>query len=148
MRRSAVPGDRRCAKIRQVTSESDIGQRKTTQRDAILAVIQQAGGPLAVNEILDRAKNDVPSLGIATVYRNVKLLLETGGIRAVTLSDGQTRYEAAGLGHHHHFHCRVCNQVFDLDICPVSIGRQALPPGFKVEDHELTLHGVCPSCGG
>ena len=125
---------------------ADIGHRKTSQRDAILRVIQRARGPLGVQEILHRAKRGVPSLGIATVYRNIKLLLESGQIRAVTLSDGQTRYEAAGLCHHHHFHCRVCDQVFDLEHCPVSIGKHAVPAGFRVEDHELTLHGVCPGC--
>jgi len=53
-----------------------LGQRQTRQRDAIFGVIQDAAGPLTVAEIHSRGQETVPGLGIATVYRTVKLLLE------------------------------------------------------------------------
>ena len=77
----------------------------------------------------------------------MKLLLAAGEIQAVVLPDGQTRYEAADLGHHDHFRCRICDDVIDLDHCPVSIPEgTTLPGGYRVEGHELTLFGVCPQC--
>lgn len=86
-------------------------------------------------------------MGIATVYRAVSLLNESGQVKAVILADGQTRYEAAHLGHHHHFRCRRCCRVFDLDVCPVALAEPAtLPGGFRVDGHELTLYGKCPGC--
>src|SRR5690606_18274023 len=97
-------------------SDTALGQRRTSQRDAITRVIREAPGPLTVDEIHARAKRRVRGLGIATVYRAVKLLLESGDIAAVTLPDGQTRYEAGDLGHHHHFRCRACGKVYDLDV--------------------------------
>ncbi|HEX2187475.1 MAG TPA: transcriptional repressor [Longimicrobiaceae bacterium] len=125
-----------------------IGQRNTRQRDAIAEVIGAAAGPLTAPEIAERAQREIPGLGMATVYRTLKLLQEAGRVRTVILPSGETRYESEGLGHHHHFHCRVCDGVYDLESCHV-----VMPPGarteegFVVEDHELTLYGVCPSCG-
>jgi Fur family ferric uptake transcriptional regulator len=129
--------------------DEKLGKKKTVQRDAIFQVIRQAKGPLTVSEILDHASDSIAGLGIATVYRTVKLLLESDRIQTVTLPDGQTRYEPADLGHHHHFRCRLCDEVFDLDVCPVEVPHGAvLPGGFLVEDHELTLYGTCPDCSG
>lgn len=110
-------------------------------------MIRESQGPLTVDEILSRARRSSRGLGIATVYRTVKLLLEAKQIKTVTLPDGQTRYESADLGHHHHFRCTACGKVYDLDVCPMSLrGLDQLPSGFRVQGHELTLFGVCPAC--
>jgi Fur family ferric uptake transcriptional regulator len=128
-------------------SNPPLGQRDTRHRRAILETIRRAEGPLTAGAIRRRARQTHPTLGIATVYRTLRLLLEAGRIREVTLPDGRTRYESAHLGHHHHFRCRDCDHVYDLDHCPVSFPEGAtLPGGFRVEDHELTLFGTCPKC--
>ena len=124
-----------------------VGQRQTAQREAIFRVIRRAKGPLTVDQIHQRARRASPRMGIATVYRAIKLLVEADEILPVMLPDGQARYEAADLGHHHHFRCRVCGQVYDMAYCPVSIpAGTTFPGGFRVEDHELTLYGTCPNC--
>ncbi len=124
-----------------------IGERHTRQRDVVFGVIVRAAGPLTVAQIHERAAREVESLGIATVYRTLKLLAASGQLRTVLMPDGETRYEPADRGHHHHFHCRVCDQVFDLEVCPVTIPRQSnFAGGYRVESHEVTLHGVCPAC--
>ncbi|MDQ3557227.1 MAG: transcriptional repressor, partial [Gemmatimonadota bacterium] len=79
----------------------------------------------------------------------LKLLQDTGGVEMVILPSGESRFEVSELGHHHHFHCRVCDEVFDLDDCPVTIPEGgALGNGYVVEDHEITLYGRCPECTG
>jgi Fur family transcriptional regulator, ferric uptake regulator len=127
-------------------SATPLGQRRTRQREIIEEVIRSAPGPLTVNEIHTRALHDLDGVGIATVYRTLKLLLESDRIQTVILPSGETRYESTGLGHHHHFHCRVCDLVFDLETCPVAVPRGRYEAGFVVDDHELTLFGTCPSC--
>jgi Fur family ferric uptake transcriptional regulator len=127
-------------------SQASLGQRNTRQREIIVAVIGEAQGPLTVPEILERAKRTLPGLGVATVYRAIKLLLEDRKIQPVILASGETRYESTGLGHHHHFHCRLCGDVYDLEECPVSVPSGKYKHGFIVEDHELTLYGICASC--
>jgi Fur family ferric uptake transcriptional regulator len=130
----------------QETRLPPLGQRRTRQRQIIEEVIRGASGPLTVNEIHDRVLKEVDGVGIATVYRTIKLLLEGERIQTVILPSGETRYEATGLGHHHHFHCRLCNLVFDLETCPVSVPTGRYEQGFLVDDHELTLYGTCPRC--
>lgn len=126
---------------------TQLGQRKTRQREAIFQVIEAANGPLSVPEIHERAQKYFARLGIATVYRTVKLLQEAGRIQSVVLPTGDTRYEETGLGHHEHFQCRKCEQVFDINVCPVHIPKgHSIAGGFIVEDHELTIYGLCPNC--
>jgi Fur family ferric uptake transcriptional regulator len=122
--------------------------RSTRQRDVIARVLDAAPGPLAVPEVLSRAQRDLPGLGIATVYRTLKLLTDQKRIHPVTL-DGETRYETAGKGHHHHFSCTRCGRVFTLHTCPVALPSGTVyPGGFIVEAHEVTLYGRCPDCAG
>lgn len=129
------------------TDEPAVGQRQTRQRDAILRVIREAAGPLSVPEIHERSARTLPRIGIATIYRTLKLLQESHQINPVILPSGESRFEAAGIGHHEHFQCRICQQVFDLHFCPLHLPRgTALPGGYIVEDHELTFYGVCPGC--
>ena len=124
-----------------------LGQRQTRQRDAILRVIAEADGPLSVPEIHDLARREHPGTGLATIYRTLKLLQDGGQIQSVILPSGESRFETARRGHHEHFQCRGCEHVFDLHECPLKLPRgSALGGGFIVEDHELTLYGLCPDC--
>lgn len=119
--------------------------RLTSQRSAIIEVIRDAPGPLRPREILQLASCVVPTLGIATVYRQLKDLQQSGEVRAVELGSKDVRYEPADRGHHHHFLCRECGGAFDVHGCPGGIAELA-PSGFDLEDHELTLFGRCPEC--
>ncbi len=120
-------------------------ERSTRQRSAIRGAIETSRHPLSPQEVLEAARLEVPTLSIATVYRNLKQLLEDGDIQAVMLPGDSPRYESSHLPHHHHFQCTVCRQVFNLDRCPGNLSQLA-PPGFTVESHELTLYGHCRDC--
>lgn len=120
-------------------------QRKTTQRTAIEQVFDREDGPLGIDEILRLGRSQVESLNQATVYRNLKLLLDKGWLAQINHPAMGVLYERAGKGHHHHFHCRDCNRVFELPGCTLN-QQAAAPEGFVVEDHEIFLFGVCPSC--
>lgn len=120
-------------------------ERSTRQRSAIRTVIDAAGRPLSPQEVLEAAQAEVPALSLATVYRNIKQLLDAGEISTVNLPGESPRYEASAHGHHHHFQCNQCQRVFDVHACPGNIASLA-PTGFTVERHELTLYGSCPDC--
>ena len=113
-------------------------ERNTRQRSAIRDAIAQADRPLLPQEVLEHAQRDAPGLGIATVYRKLKSLVEDGELQAVHLPGENPRYELAGHHHHHHFQCTRCQRVFDVHACPGDLSRLA-PRGFTVEDHDLTL---------
>ncbi|RCW75905.1 Fur family transcriptional regulator [Pseudorhodoferax soli] len=120
-------------------------ERSTRQRDAIRQALVQAGRPLLPTEILAAAQIEVPALGIATVYRNLKQLAEAGEVQSVELPGEAPRFEPGGHHHHHHFSCTACHRVFDVHACPGDMHKLA-PPGFAVERHELTLYGRCDEC--
>ncbi len=120
-------------------------ERETPQSRAIRRTLQNTGHPLSPREILAAAKAEVEGLGIATVYRNIKRLRQTGFIASVELPGEPPRYELAGKGHHHHFLCRECDRLYEVEGCPGSV-RSVAPVGFHVEDHELVLYGLCGSC--
>lgn len=101
--------------------------------------------PLLAQEILTLASEAVPQLSIATVYRHIKSLQDEGAITPVVLPGQNPRYELASHGHHHHFQCRQCGRVFDLETCPGNLERLA-PSGFMVEEHEIILYGRCGDC--
>lgn len=120
-------------------------QRKTTQRTAIEQIFLDEDRPLGIDEILRLGRAKVESLNQATVYRNLKLLSGKGWLTQINHPAMGTLYERTGKAHHHHFHCRDCNRVFELPGCSLNQETSA-PEGFKVEDHEIYLFGLCPSC--
>ncbi len=120
--------------------------RHTAQRQAIREVFQAARRPLSPPEVLQRTAARLPQVGQATVYRTINRLLEEGWLRPVLQPGGVTCYELAGLDHHHHFRCRRCTQVFDIPGCLLGDPRKRMPQGFKVEDHEVWLFGLCQAC--
>lgn len=120
-------------------------ERSTRQNTAIRQAIAAAGRPLSPTEVLDAARGLVAGLGQATVYRNLKSLVDAGTVQVVTLPGEVARYEIAHRGHHHHFRCDACQKVFDVHQCPGDLAGLA-PPGFVVERHEITLYGLCSEC--
>jgi Fur family ferric uptake transcriptional regulator len=126
--------------------------RQTAQRRAILRALDEAHGPLTPQEVLEQAGAHHDGLGLATVYRNLGALQETGEVVAVHLPNEAARFERAHAAHshHHHFRCETCGRVFELNTtCPVAVLEGVtLPGGFEVRDHALTLYGFCPDCRG
>lgn len=120
-------------------------ERSTRQRSSIRAALAEAGRPLSPAEVLASAQREVSALSIATVYRNLKQLVDAGEILAVELPGDAPRYELAGHAHHHHFFCDACQRAFDVPGCPGNMAKLA-PVGFEVARHELTLYGTCADC--
>jgi Fur family ferric uptake transcriptional regulator len=120
-------------------------KRRTNQRAAIIKVMSEATSPLTTVEIHERTLAMAPGIGIATVYRAVKELTAQGWLSAVEIAGDRSRYERADKPHHHHFHCRACGRVFDVHACPGNL-KGLVPPGFKMESHEIILRGLCAEC--
>ena len=120
-------------------------KRETNQRNAIQAVFRREDRPLRVDEIVQTGRALVGSLNQATVYRNLKMLVESGWLRKIHTPELGTLYERAGKKHHHHFRCRSCDRLFEIPGCAIN-ERKSTPPGFVTEGHEVFLFGVCSYC--
>jgi len=121
-------------------------QRDTAQRRAIRKAFSTLNRPLSPQEILEAAQAQVPNMGLATVYRTVKHLTESRDLIVVDVPGEPQRYELAGKEHHHHFSCRQCGRMFEMDGCPGDLER-LVPRGFIMEDHEVFIYGRCRECG-
>ncbi len=120
-------------------------ERNTRQRGAIRRALQRADRPMTTQEVLYEARGEVGGLGIATVYRNIRALLEEGWLIPVELPGEVARYELHGKSHHHHFHCTRCDRVFEVPGC-VGTLQHIVPRGFTLEAHEVVLYGTCAEC--
>jgi Fur family ferric uptake transcriptional regulator len=120
-------------------------QRETKQRDAIRLVFDENESPLLPNEVLKLAQKTVPTLSLATVYRTLNAFVQEGMLRLVSLPAEAPRFERAGKHHHHHFVCRNCKKVFEVHACAGSM-QKMVPAGFEMDDHEITLYGLCADC--
>ena len=120
-------------------------KRTTRQREAIREVFHEQSRPLGPEEVLRFARRKVPRIGLATVYRNLKSLAETGWLVSVDLPGKSALYEMAGKKHHHYFHCRGCDRCYEVYACSEDV-RNLVPRGYVLEGHELILYGVCPAC--
>ena len=119
--------------------------RNTRQKQTIRDAFIEADRPLSPEEALAAAQHHYGTLGIATVYRNIKSLLAEGWLEPVSLPGQATRYEVAGKAHHHHFHCRKCGRMYELGGCAGTVLPRP-PRGFRVAGHELLLYGNCARC--
>jgi Fur family ferric uptake transcriptional regulator len=118
---------------------------KTRQRDAIWEVIHDSSLPLTAQSICLRASDKVAGLGIATVYRTLKQLVDEGQVRHIEIAGAPPHYESAAKHHHHFFLCERCKQVFDVVGCLRGIPN-LLPDGYQMKRHEIVIYGDCANC--
>lgn len=120
--------------------------RKTRQKDAIRAAFEHTARPLSPEEALSAAQGFVQGISVATVYRNINALVAERWLSTVEVPGEPARYEIAGKGHHHHFHCRHCGRIYDLPGCALPSVEPTVPAGFQLSGHELFLYGRCDAC--
>ena len=97
--------------------------------------------------IYDRVRAEIPSLSLATVYKNIHVFLDAGLLREVSPFHGTLRLEGT-LKDHHHLVCTRCKTIVDLeseDLTPVQL-RRSPPPGFEVLRYSVEFQGLCAAC--
>ncbi len=126
------------------------GARLTATRRAVLYALLERPGPSPVAEL----DGDLPDIPLSSLYRSLSVLTEAGIIVSLPGGEGVSLYEPAEWlsGHHHHFVCRVCGTVQDVDVdvdveeALERVSASAARRGFRVEDHRLALEGRCAGC--
>ena len=128
---------------------ADHGLKSTRQRTLIVETFFASEGHLSVEELWDKVRSTDARVSVATVYRTMKLLSESGLAHARNFGDGQTRYEAA-VGRHHHDHliCTNCGTIVEFENDKIETMQDAVARrhGFKVTSHKMELYGLCKNC--
>ena len=124
------------------------GQRYTRQRDVVFSIVSKtAAHPTAENIYLE-ARSLLPSISLATVYKNLDTLVSCGLAKRVSHVDGSSRY-CCRNDPHHHATCLGCGSVSDI---PGTLGEEELSKvhtqagDFTITGYELELNGYCPKC--
>ena len=90
------------------------GLKTTQQRETIVEVFLKTRGHVALEELLAKVRKDAPGVGLATVYRTVKLMEEAGIADSRHFNSGQTLYEVADGVHHDHLICQKCGFIVEF----------------------------------
>jgi Fur family ferric uptake transcriptional regulator len=120
------------------------GLRMTGQRRIIAQVLEEASDHPDAEELYNRASRVDSNISIATVYRTVKLLEETGIIERHEFRDGRARYEIVPEDHHDHLIDLKSGNVIEfaseeIEALQEKIAREH---GYRLVDHRLELYGV------
>jgi Fur family transcriptional regulator, peroxide stress response regulator len=126
------------------------GLRSTPQRYAVMAflmeqaLMEQGGHPTAA-EIFEAVNRADPRSSRATIYNNLRDLVQAGLVREVAMEGRAARFDAKGM-QHHHFICDRCGNIEDLEWYDVprpaarSLGKRVL------RECELIFRGLCSRC--
>jgi Fur family ferric uptake transcriptional regulator len=119
------------------------------RQQALLNALHEADAELSGQELHERLKRGTEKPGLATVYRNLRLLQRAGLVRCRKLANGESVYAPLERDDHH-LTCVNCGHSEPLPLCPVGIAGLALSReqlrGFKPLFHTFEIHGLCRSC--
>ena len=116
----------------------------TRQRALILNVLQASHGHLTAEEIFVRARQTMPNIARGTVYRNLKLMEQSGEVGRLEISDGPDLYDQTPTPHGHLL-CEGCGDLADLPV--VGLVRDIESAiGTEVLGYTLTIRYLCPKC--
>jgi len=119
----------------------------THQRRVIYETVMSLHGHPSPELIYEGARKKIPSISLATVYKNVRTFLDSGMLREVSFHHGSLRVEP-NEHEHHHLVCVRCKQITDLaaeSLGPVRV-KERLPRGFHVTRITVDLLGICAAC--
>jgi Fur family transcriptional regulator, peroxide stress response regulator len=123
--------------------------KKSKQREAIKKVLNNTRSHPSAEWIYEEVKKEIPNIGLATVYRNLKVLKAAGEIMEIPTAKDTARYDGC-TATHYHFSCERCGGVIDIDE-PVDnsiVAAVAKRTGLLVTNHSLMLTGLCWKCQG
>ena len=123
------------------------GQRATKQREHIYALLLEKRDHPTADEVYARARADMPTISLATVYNCLETLVETKLIRQVNFEREPTRY-CPNLTQHAHFYCRESGEIVDIELSDQLVDElmKVLPKGFSAQHIDIAYDGKCNCC--
>ena len=124
-------------------------KRNTWQREAVRVELHAASGFVSAQELHRRLKAEGSTVGLATVYRALASLADTGEADSLQSPEGEALFRSCETtGHHHHLVCRRCGDTRELAATVVEdwASRVGAEHGFTEIGHVVDLFGLCPEC--
>jgi Fur family ferric uptake transcriptional regulator len=126
------------------------GYRNGAARTALVDLLDTQTCCASAADLHDTLRERGRNVGLASVYRVLDSLLESGLVQRVDVGDGVARYEPVRTSeeHHHHLVCTGCGKVeaFTDPGLERAIHRVEETSGYAVDTHDVVLHGACADC--
>ena len=121
----------------------------TKQRRAVLEAFLGSEEHVSAEDLYKIVSAKEPKIGLATVYRTLALLTESGLAAELDFGDGQKRYERNyQQGHHDHMICTQCGKIIEFHNSLIEKLQEdvAREHGFEMTTHKLDMFGICQDC--
>ncbi len=132
-------------KIKTLLEEKGI--KPTYQRLKILEYLSNnLNNHPTVEMVYEKLLNDIPTLSLTTVYNTLNNFLEKRLVFGVTITGTEVRYDF-NTGYHHHFLCKECGQIIDIDLkCAYAEGEKGIISGHRIDEIHGYFKGICKDC--
>lgn len=124
--------------------------KSSKRRDLIFNHITQIQGHFTADEIYQALFKIDSEIGIATVYRTIRLLVDCGVLLEHTFGEKKGFFEVIDMNakHHDHLICNICGKIieFKSDVIDDDKQRIAEQYQFQIKSHKLEIYGVCSAC--
>ncbi|WP_096014662.1 Fur family transcriptional regulator [Campylobacter lanienae] len=128
----------------------DNGLKYTKQREVLLQTLYNNSEHFTPEQLYLYIKERHPGLnvGIATVYRSLNLLEESGMVTSISFGAQGKKFELANKPHHDHIICRQCGVIVEFEDQVIEKRQLTIAKdnGFKLTGHIMQLYGVCSDC--
>lgn len=123
-------------------------RQATLQRRIILQALMDRRAYVTPRELYSLLQQEHPSIGQATVYRTLELLVEAGAATRFLQENNESKYIYCPPRHHHHLVCTRCGLVEDIDGCVIPAIGATLEKRthFQINEHAVTFYGFCGDC--
>lgn len=124
-------------------------RRRSRQRDTLRAYLGEQAGFRTAQDIHADLRARGETIGLATVYRALQLLVEDGEVDMLRTPEGEQAYRrCATPRHHHHLVCRACGRTVEVSDPPVARWAEqvAQSHGFTDVEHLVEVFGTCADC--
>jgi len=121
----------------------------TKQRRAVLEAFLGIEDHISAEDLYKIVSAKEPKIGLATVYRTLSLLTESGLAEELDFGEGQKRYEHKYLhSHHDHMICTQCGKILEFQNPMIEKLQEdvAREHRFEMTSHKLDLFGLCSDC--
>ena len=119
--------------------------KATPQRLAIADALE-AKGHLSLDELYALMLKKFSSISLATIYKNINIMVENAFIQEVKLPQMKSVYELSKASHAH-LVCKKCEEIVDTDIDLNQVHVDVVKlKNFKIESSDLVLSGLCKNC--
>jgi Fur family peroxide stress response transcriptional regulator len=123
----------------------DSGLRCTPQRYGVMSVLMEHPGHPTAAEIFEAVNRLDPRSSRATIYNNLRDLVQAGLVREVAVEGRAARFDAKAL-RHHHFICDRCGNVEDMEWYDVPMPASGSLGKRILRECELIVRGLCTQC--